>query len=137
MKKQLFILLLAISPVYLQGITITHGPYLCDMTTDGVTVVWTTDLQGPAWVETENTVTKEIGKDKKDISFLVLNDIHSRAGFMKELCSAVDFKTLDFVCFNGDMWEWLLDENMLFNGCVDIKGLNPSANHLFNLPLPH
>jgi Icc-related predicted phosphoesterase len=189
MNKQLFLLLLAISPVYVQGITITHGPYLCDMTTDGVTVVWTTDLQGPAWVETENTVTKEkadfyevvagnivaietlhrvrinnlkpgtkyhyriytkeigfdlatlsvnygetaasydfshnplsfttFSKDKKDISFLVLNDIHSHAGFMKELCSAVNFKTLDFVCFNGDMWEWLLDENMLFNGCMD------------------
>ncbi|MDR0815175.1 MAG: metallophosphoesterase [Bacteroidales bacterium] len=189
MKRQLFILLLAISSVYVQGITITHGPYLCDMTTDGVTVVWTTDLQGPAWVETENTVTaekadyyevvagnivaiatlhrvrinnlkpgtkynyriftKEIGldlatlsvnygetvasndfshnplsfttfsKDKKDISFVVLNDIHSRTDFMKELCNEVDFKALDFVCFNGDMWEWLLDENMIFDGCMD------------------
>ena len=25
------------------SIKITHGPYLCDMSTDGVTVVWTTN----------------------------------------------------------------------------------------------
>jgi 2',3'-cyclic-nucleotide 2'-phosphodiesterase (5'-nucleotidase family) len=58
-------------------------------------------------------------KESKDISFLILNDIHSRAKFMKDLCRAVDFKSLDFVCFNGDMWEWMMNKRMLFKGCMD------------------
>lgn len=32
-------------------IRITHGPYLCDMTGNGVTVVWTTDKPALSWVE--------------------------------------------------------------------------------------
>jgi predicted phosphodiesterase len=184
MKKQLLIFLLSITPFYVQAIKITHGPYLCDMASDGVTVVWKTDLPGPAWVEvksdTESSAkysetvagnvvatetlhrvrinnlqaatkysyriyTQEIAfnpanmsviygetaasqspfsfttfsESGKDVSFLVLNDIHSKANFMKELCASVDFKALDFVCFNGDMWNWVLDENMIFDECMD------------------
>ena len=33
------------------SIKITHGPYLCDMSTDGVTVVWTTNKPALSWVE--------------------------------------------------------------------------------------
>ena len=33
------------------SIKITHGPYLCDMSTDGVTVVWTTNKPTLSWVE--------------------------------------------------------------------------------------
>ncbi|MDR3093558.1 MAG: metallophosphoesterase [Bacteroidales bacterium] len=182
--KRLFFLLSVISALCGRNITISHGPYLCDMATDGLTVVWTTDLPGPSWVEIENIATGEktsyyetiagnivatetlhrvhvnkllsgtkyryriytgkigfslakrsliyrdtvasddlsfttFSESKKDISFLVLNDIHSRAGFMQKLCSQVNFGALDFVCFNGDMWEWLLDEKMLFDGCMD------------------
>lgn len=32
-------------------IKITHGPWLCDMTEDAVTVVWKTDVLSTAWVE--------------------------------------------------------------------------------------
>ena len=32
------------------SIKITHGPYLCDMSTDGVTVVWTTNKPALSWV---------------------------------------------------------------------------------------
>lgn len=32
-------------------IKITHGPWLCDMTEDAVTVVWKTDVPSTAWVE--------------------------------------------------------------------------------------
>lgn len=34
-----------------QDIQITHGPYLCDMTSDGVTIVWTTNKPALSWVE--------------------------------------------------------------------------------------
>lgn len=34
-----------------QDFKITHGPYLCDMTQDGVTVVWTTSKPALSWVE--------------------------------------------------------------------------------------
>lgn len=34
-----------------QDIKITHGPYLCDMTSDGVTIVWTTNKPALSWVE--------------------------------------------------------------------------------------
>ena len=34
-----------------QDFRITHGPYLCDMTDDGVTVVWTTSAPALSWVE--------------------------------------------------------------------------------------
>jgi hypothetical protein len=181
MKKQLFILFLLLTPIYAYCITITHGPYLCDMASDGVTVVWKTDVPGPAWVELSGSsekyyetvggnilptetlhrvrinnlqagtaysykvYTKEISfnpatmmvsygatvtnqsslsfttfsESKKNVSFLVLNDIHSRADFMKNLCAPVDFKALDFVCFNGDMWDWVLAENQVFADCTD------------------
>ena len=44
MKKLLFSLagLLFSLAAVPQDFKITHGPYLCDMTRDGVTVVWTT-----------------------------------------------------------------------------------------------
>lgn len=35
-----------------QDFRITHGPYLCDMTDDGVTIVWTTSAPALSWVET-------------------------------------------------------------------------------------
>lgn len=154
------------------SIKITHGPYLCDMSTDGVTVVWTTNKPALSWVEVapagedhfygkerpryydtesgrkraNDTIHRvrikhlEPGREyryrifsrevvswpssdwvtygliaasnvykqepfrfrtfddrKKEISFLVLNDIHGRSDYMKSLCREVDFKSLDFV----------------------------------------
>lgn len=34
-----------------EGVKITHGPWLCDMTEDAVTVVWKTDVPAMSWVE--------------------------------------------------------------------------------------
>ena len=164
------------------SIKITHGPYLCDMSTDGVTVVWTTNKPALSWVEVapagedhfygkerpryydtesgrkraNDTIHRvrikhlEPGREyryrifsrevvswpssdwvtygliaasnvykqepfrfrtfddrKKEISFLVLNDIHGRSDYMKSLCREVDFKSLDFVLLNGDMSSWV------------------------------
>ena len=53
MKKLLFTLLglAASQSLPAQDFRITHGPWLCDMTTDGVTVLWTTDKPALSWVE--------------------------------------------------------------------------------------
>ena len=53
MKKLLFTLLGLAAALTLpaQDFKITHGPWLCDMTADGVTVLWTTDKPALSWVE--------------------------------------------------------------------------------------
>lgn len=53
MKHLYFILLAAFFTVngFAQDFKITHGPYLTDMTSDGVTVVWTTNKPALSWVE--------------------------------------------------------------------------------------
>lgn len=53
MKKLLFVLAgVAFAwTAVAQELRITHGPYLCDMTHDGVTVVWTTSKPALSWVE--------------------------------------------------------------------------------------
>ena len=54
MKKFLFLLLMLPFAVFGQNqrtIKITHGPYLCDMSSEGVTIVWTTDVPALSWVE--------------------------------------------------------------------------------------
>ena len=53
MKKLLFVfagLAFALTAAA-QEFRITHGPYLCDMSQDGVTVVWTTNRPALSWVE--------------------------------------------------------------------------------------
>ena len=52
--KQIFMLILCLLLSVMaiaQDIKITHGPYLCDMTSGGVTVVWTTNKPALSWVE--------------------------------------------------------------------------------------
>lgn len=68
--------------------------------------------------------------EKKDVNFLMLNDIHGKSDFMKELCAGVDFKELDFVTFNGDMLNWMVGEEELFQGFMD------SAVSLFATRVP-
>lgn len=51
--KQLFFLicLQCFTVLMAQDIKITHGPYLCNMTQDEVSVIWTTDKPALSWVE--------------------------------------------------------------------------------------
>lgn len=56
MKKFLIVLASMLGAVTMMAqnkstIKITHGPWLCDMTEDAVTVVWKTDVPSTAWVE--------------------------------------------------------------------------------------
>lgn len=55
----------------------------------------------------------------RDISFLVLNDIHGRAADMKELCRDVDFGQLDFVLLNGDMSNTVESQEHIFKAYMD------------------
>ena len=55
MRKNLLIacsfIAFALNGLAQENFKITHGPYLCDMSQTGVTVVWTTNSRAQAWVE--------------------------------------------------------------------------------------
>lgn len=195
MKKIVASLLGIAAPLLLAAqIRITHGPWLCDMTSTGVTVVWTTDKPALSWVEvaedqgksfyqtehnrhyetvagrrqahkTLHTIrleglrpgtrycyrifSREVVKWKyydavkygdiaatnvfsraplrfttfpekgSDVSFVILNDIHGRADYMSELLQGEDFRTHDFVVFNGDMSNSVESREQLFKDYID------------------
>lgn len=56
---------------------------------------------------------------RRDVTFLVLNDIHERAAYMKDLCKDIDFQKIDFVLLNGDMSNMIEDQNHIFKAYVD------------------
>lgn len=56
---------------------------------------------------------------RRDLSFLVLNDIHERADYMRELCKDIDFKQLDFVVLNGDMSNSIESEEQICRSYID------------------
>lgn len=53
------------------------------------------------------------------LSFLVFNDVHGRAQFMKDVCKNIDFKGIDMVFFNGDMSTAIYSEEQLFTDFID------------------
>jgi acid phosphatase type 7 len=177
-----------------ENFKITHGPYLCDMSETGVTVVWTTNRKALAWVEvapddgtnfysyerqkhydskygriqanttlhkvrinnlkpgtkyryaifskelvnweTDSKITygitianpaysrnslafKTFSNNDDTLSFMVFNDLHGRAQFMKDVCKNVDFKNIDLVIFNGDMSTAINSEEQVFTDFID------------------
>src|SRR5690606_25542696 len=62
---------------------------------------------------------KMIDKDAKELTFLVLNDIHSKASFMKEICKDVNFNEIDLIFLNGDMSSYIESEEQLFKDYID------------------
>ena len=192
--KHLLLGLLLLFCVSAKGIKVTHGPWICDMDSTGVTIVWVTDVPGISYVEmaTDSTdhfysktrkryyaaeagrriltdsvhcvrirglkpdskyryrvVTQalkdwcnddwvtlgglawsDVWKKKPyefktypakpcEITFLVLNDIHERPQFMKELCKNVDLKKLDFVLLNGDMSNRIRSQKHIMDAYLD------------------
>ena len=192
--KHLLLGLLLLFCVSVKGIKVTHGPWICDMDSTGVTIVWVTDVPGISYVEmaTDSTdhfysktrkryyaaeagrriltdsvhcvrirglkpdskyryrvVTQalkdwcnddwvtlgglawsDVWKKKpyefktypakpREITFLVLNDIHERPQFMKELCKNVDLKKLDFVLLNGDMSNRIRSQKHIMDAYLD------------------
>ena len=187
-------MLLCSLPLFSKGIKITHGPYICDMDSTAVTIMWKTNRPGMSWVElapedgkhfygesrpkyyattygrrttrdsvhqvrieglTPNTRYRyriftqeltgwrwsdyaEFGEvaassvykvdpysfktyptGKRDVAFLVVNDIHERAAYLKDLCKNIDFKKLDFVMLNGDMSQMVESEDNIYKAYVD------------------
>ena len=53
------------------------------------------------------------------VSFMMFNDLHGRAQFMKDLCKDVDFMPLDMVFFNGDMSTAINSEEQMLTDFVD------------------
>ena len=192
--KHLLLGLMLLFCVSAKGIKVTHGPWICDMDSTGVTIVWVTDVPGISYVEmaTDSTdhfysktrkryyaaeagrriltdsvhcvrirdlkpdskyryrvVTQalkdwcnddwvtlgglawsDVWKKKpyefktypakpREITFLVLNDIHERPQFMKELCKNVDLKKLNFVLLNGDMSNRIRSQKHIMDAYLD------------------
>ncbi|MDR1343287.1 MAG: metallophosphoesterase [Prevotellaceae bacterium] len=62
---------------------------------------------------------KTLDKAKENISFTVVNDIHSRVPDLQVLCKDVAYGKTDFVIFNGDMVSAMNDEASFFAGFMD------------------
>ena len=67
---------------------------------------------------------------KKNTSFLVVNDIHNNADMMEKLFSHCDFSKTDLVFFNGDMASVFNSEEEIFSGFMD------RASKLFASEIP-
>lgn len=78
----------------------------------GAVVATNVYRQQPLEFTTSNT-------QKKDISFLVLNDIHGNNELMESLLNGTDWSNTDLVFFNGDMTNDIRSENQLFDDFLD------------------
>lgn len=58
---------------------------------------------------------KTLNPKEKEVSWLVLNDIHDRPESFKELIELNQNKPYDFVFLNGDMFDYQTDENQIIN----------------------
>lgn len=199
MKKLLLLfVILPLSGISVSGqdqpFSITHGPWLCDMSETGVTIVWLTNRNALSWVEiapddgshfygkerpkyydtymgrkqastnlhkvrVENlspgkkyryavfsrevlqwqndseiifgtTIANEaysrnslafetFSADDDTVSFVMFNDIHGRAEFMKDISKNIDFSSVDLVAFNGDMSSAIYNEEQIFTDFMD------------------
>ena len=54
--------------------------------------------------------------NKKEVSFLMINDIHGRDSIAEALLQIADYKNKDLIFFNGDMVSEFKDKESIFNG---------------------
>jgi acid phosphatase type 7 len=87
---------------------------------------WQTDsriLYGPTVANNayarNSLAFKTFSSEDDSVSFLIFNDLHGRAQFMKDLCKNVDFKNIDMVIFNGDMSSAINSEEQIFTDFID------------------
>lgn len=59
-------------------------------------------------------------RNKPAISFIMLNDIHGNTDYIPKLLNNAGFKETDMIIYNGDMMNWLMDEEDLFKGFMDV-----------------
>jgi predicted phosphodiesterase len=66
-------------------------------------------------INSETYHFKTLDPKKKEVSWLVLNDIHDRPESFGELIQLNKNKPYDFVFLNGDMFDYQTDENQIIN----------------------
>lgn len=59
-------------------------------------------------------------RNKPATSFIMLNDIHGNTDYIPKLLNNAGFKETDMIIYNGDMMNWLMDEEDLFKGFMDV-----------------
>lgn len=59
-------------------------------------------------------------RNKPATSFVMLNDIHCNTDYIPKLLNNAGFKETDMIIYNGDMMNWLMDEEDLFKGFMDV-----------------
>jgi len=59
--------------------------------------------------------------NKKETSFVMINDIHGRENIITKLLNNANYKDKDLIIFNGDMVSEFKDEQTIFNGFM--KGI--------------
>ena len=60
-----------------------------------------------------------LNKNKPEITFKVVNDIHNRADMLSNMLRDVKPANTDFVIFNGDMVSTMTNEKVIFDGFMD------------------
>ena len=58
MKRYFLIFLLVLSPIFLFAQGIKAGPWISDTGETGLTILWTSDIPGTAWIELEDGTTR-------------------------------------------------------------------------------
>ena len=59
-------------------------------------------------------------RNKPTTSFIMLNDIHGNTDYIPKLLDIAGYNETDMIIYNGDMMNWLMDEEDLFRGFMDI-----------------
>lgn len=57
--------------------------------------------------------------NKKEISFIMVNDIHGRANIITQLLNATGYKEKDLIIYNGDLVSQFKDEETIFTGFMN------------------
>ncbi len=60
-----------------------------------------------------------LDSSKKELSFVVINDIHERSASLEKMLASAP-KNIDFVLYNGDMVNYMGSEEQIFKGFMDV-----------------
>jgi predicted phosphodiesterase len=81
-------------------------------------IIYGVTVANPAY--SRNSLSfKTFSASDDTVSFIMFNDIHGRAQFMKDLCKGIDFSSVDMVFFNGDMSSSIISEEQIFTDFMD------------------
>ena len=58
-------------------------------------------------------------RNKPETSFIMVNDVHENADYLRQILEVADHGAVDMVIFNGDMMNYFIDEAGMFSGFMD------------------